>query len=356
MGVLDFLFEGRPPPSVTTYGQTVESIPRWLSDYTQGVIGRANVAAAEQYIPYGGPRIAPFTDPQEESFRLAEENVGSYEPYLQGATEAVTGVTGGPSPLEQAQPYLTQGTQDFPSGVEEYINPYIENVLNRQESLATRTLEERFLPALQRKFVGAGQYGSRGGFGSMEDIGVRGVRDIQEGLEEQRLATLGQAYGQAADIFGADRTREIQAGEVSGALGLGTGQLGLQGAERLGALGEFAQRAGLTDAAALEATGRTQQELGQTSLDLAYGDFREQRDLPFERVGFMSDIVQGLPYSRATQTTDVGPANVYQPSGLSQLVGAYGVYRGLTSAEGGLVRASDIINIDPADYEVMSYD
>ena len=28
------------------------------------------------------------------------------------------------------------------------------------------------------------------------------------------------------------------------------------------------------------------------------------------------------------------------------------MYRGLTSAEGGLARASDIIDIDPADYEV----
>ena len=57
----DFLFEGRPPKSVTTYGQTIKDVPKWLSDYTQGLIARANQAAAEPYIPYGGPRIAPFT-------------------------------------------------------------------------------------------------------------------------------------------------------------------------------------------------------------------------------------------------------------------------------------------------------
>ena len=40
MSILDFLFEGKPPQSVTTYGQTVENIPKWMSDYTQGLIAR----------------------------------------------------------------------------------------------------------------------------------------------------------------------------------------------------------------------------------------------------------------------------------------------------------------------------
>ena len=63
--ITDFLFQGRPPQSVTTYGQTVENIPKWMSDYTQGLIARANAAAAEPYIPYGGPRIAGFS-PEEQ--------------------------------------------------------------------------------------------------------------------------------------------------------------------------------------------------------------------------------------------------------------------------------------------------
>ena len=45
--VTDFLFEGKPPKSVTTYGQTIENVPKWMSDYTQGLIARANAAAAE---------------------------------------------------------------------------------------------------------------------------------------------------------------------------------------------------------------------------------------------------------------------------------------------------------------------
>ena len=343
--VLDFLFEGRPPQSVTTYGQTVENIPKWMSDYTQGLIARANAAAAEPYIPYGGPRIAGFAEEQEDAFGLIEGNIGAYQPYLEaaeqgygGGLEAAAGIPGA------AQPYLDEASGRWvdPGVAESYMDPYVQNVLNRQESLATRTLEDEFLPGLQRAFTGAGQFGSRGGTGSMEDIGVKGVRDISEGLEEQRLATLSGAYGQGAEIYGGEQARFADMGRISGALQEAAASGMFQGAEGMARLGEFAQQAGLTDAAALEAIGAQRRGLEQGSLDLAYQDFLEQRDLPFERLGFMSDIVRGLPMGRATTRTDVGPAQVYQPSPLSQLVGGYGVYRGLQGAEGGYIDEDDM--------------
>lgn len=342
-GFMDFLFQGRPPKSVTTYGQTVENIPKWMSDYTQGLIAKANAAAAEPYIPYGGPRIAGFTGEQEEAFAQVPGAARAWQPYMEGAAASTIGG------LEQAgRSFIDEGN------VEQYMNPYVENVLNRQESLASRTLSEDFLPQLQRTFGGAGQYGSRGGTGSMEDIGIRGVRDIQEGLEEQRLATLGGAYGQAADIFGRDVQR--------------AGEFGLRGGAQLGALGEAAQTMGLRGAAAEEAVGAQRQQMDQASLDLAYQDFLEQRDLPFERTGFMSDIIRGLPYSRQQQTQSRGPASIYQPSPLSQLIGGYSTYRGLTGedglfggegaeggyvrgyAKGGLVAAAEVIDLSPDEY------
>ncbi len=173
------------------------------------------------------------------------------------------------------------------------------------------------------------------------------MRDIQENLEEQRLATLGGAYGQAADIFGRDVQR--------------AGEFGLRGGAQLGALGEAAQGMGLRGAGALEAVGAQRQQQGQRGMDLAYQDFLEQRDLPFERLGFMSDVVRGLPMGQRVTATERGPAAVYQPSGLSQIAGAYGTYRGLTEearggrvrrryAKGGLARAREIIDLSPEDY------
>jgi hypothetical protein len=355
-GVLDFLFEGNPPKSVSTYGETIENIPKWMSDYTQGMIAKANAAAAEPYIPFEGPRIAGFTPEQEAGFKLGEENVGAYKPFLDeartGAGAAAAGVPTGLGFLQQA------GESTFPGAVDQYMDPYIQNVLNRQESMAGRTLEEKFLPALSRKFIGAGQYGSRGvgpESTSMEASGVRGVRDIMENLEEQRLATLSGAYGQAADIYGQDIGRQADVGAQMG-------QLGLQGAQQVGGLGQMAQQMGLTDAATMEAIGAQKQQMGQTSLDLAQRDFQEQKDLPFDRLQFMQSMLQGTPYSTQTQRTDVGPADIYQPSGLAQIAGAYGTYKGMTEARGGRIRrpryakgglARAVIDLDPSEWEVV---
>lgn len=372
--ITDFLFEGRPPQSVTTYGQTIENVPKWMSDYTQGLIARANAAAAEPFIPYEGPRIAGFSPTQQAAFGLAEQNVGAYQPFLERGAQAVTGGLEAfgreRDPMGAAEPYLSGAAETFPEAVGRYMDPYVENVLGRQESLATRTLEEEFLPRLQRTFAGAGQLGSRGGFGSMEDIGVRGVRDIQEGLEEQRLATLSNAYGQAGQLFGADAARQADLARTAGGLEEAAGRMdvqrglgALQGADALTRMGGEASRLGMADAATLEAIGRQEQGLDQRSMDLAFGDYREQRDLPFERLGFMSDIIRGLPTSRAVQTTQQGPADVYGPSGLSQILGAYQTMQGFAAkggripddmkfAEGGLARAS-VIDLTTDDYEVI---
>ena len=421
MSVLDFLFEGKPPASVTTYGSSTESLPQWLSDYTQGLIAKANAIGAEPYQGYPGARIASFTPDQLGSFQKTRDLVGAADPFFSQAGNVLTRTSGfdpvaiaspdlntarsqfgeataisptsvaspylgqagqqynqavGFSPLDLASPYFQTGAQTFPGAVDQYMNPYIENVLNRQQSLAQRNLEENFLPALQDAFTGSGQFGSE----RMMEMGQRGVRDITEGLEEQRLATLGQAYGQAADIFGQDASRAatigsnigqlgvsqragdidigtqlanlgLRAGELAGSeqaqranianqlasMGVNVGQLAGQGAElgissgrELSNLGQTVSAQKLRDAAALEAIGSQQQKQTQSSLDLAYQDFLRQQQYPRETVDWLSGIVRGLPASTQTTSSTTGPSDVYQPSPLSQIASAYSLYQGLT--------------------------
>jgi len=345
MATTDFLFEGKPPESVTTYGQTVESIPKWMSDYTQGLIARANAAAAEPYIPYGGPRIADFSPEQQQAFGMVEENVGAYQPYMEaGARGYGGGLEAAGNIAAAADPYLQQAAGSFtdPGVVSQYMDPYIQNVLARQAEESGRQLTERFIPELQGAFTGAGQFGSRGGYGSMQDIGTRGVREIAEGLQGQQLAALSGAYGQAGQMYEQERARYGDLGRMRGALEEAQAASLYAGAEGVGRMGEAAQRMGLTDAAAIEAIGQQTRGMDQASMDLAYADFLEQRDLPFQRLGFMSDIVRGLPSQRTLTRTDVGPADIYQPSPLSQIAGAYGVYRGMNPPERGTAKGGYI--------------
>ena len=329
MSVTDFLFEGKPPKSVTTYGKTTKDIPRWLSDYTQGLIARANVIAAEPYQAYQGPRIAGFSPDQLQAFEATRANVGRADPFISGAQTATEQAIA-TSPLQQASQYITGASGTFPGAVQDYMNPYIQNVLNRQESMAERTLKERFLPSVQEAFVGSGQFGSS----RMLEQAQRGARDIAENLEEQRLSTLGQAYGQAADIYGQDQARQAQLAQITGNLATAGGDLGIRGAQQLGALGEFASAQGLRDAAALEAVGAQQQGLGQRSLDLAYQDFLQQRDYPRQTIDWMASVVRGLPSPTQTTTQTTGPGTTFQPSPLSQLGSLAASLKGLQSLTG----------------------
>lgn len=324
MGVLDFLFEGKPPKSVTTYGTATKDIPQFLSDYTQGVIAKANAVAAEPYQIYQGPRISGFKPDEEAAFEAVRQNMGRADPYTaqaRGLADASAQI----NPLNAAAGYLQQGSQAFPENVDRYMNPYVQNVLNRQESLAERTLNEKFLPQLKGAFTRSGQFGSS----EMQRRGLQGVRDITENLEEQRLATLGDAYNRSADIFGADQGRQIQAGQATGQLAGDTQRGQIAAAQQLGALGEFASAQGYRDAAAREAVGTAERQMEQGSLDLAYQDFLKQRDYPKDQLGFLSNIVRGLPYSEATTESKTGPASVYGPSPLSQIGSAVAVGKGL---------------------------
>lgn len=332
MPVNDFLFEGRPPPSVSQWGQTVESMPKWLSDYTQGTIARANAIAAEPYQPYGGPRIAGFAPEEEQGFDIARETVGAYQPYLGSAGETLGGG------LAQAGQYLGEGTRGFPGAVDEYMDPFIGHVLNRQAELSQRQFGEETLPQLQSAFTRAGHFGSD----RMMDLAERATRTAGESLTSQQLAALSAGYGQAGELYGADAARNIQAAGVAG-------ELGVEGARGYGALGEMASRMGYGDAAAMEAIGRTQRGMEQGSLDLAYRDFLEQRQYPRETIDWMSSVVRGLPYSTAQQSAQYGPmANLdYAPSGASQLgsllTAGAGIYdtMGWGGAEGGLAQYAE---------------
>lgn len=311
-GVLSFLFDGKPPPSVTTYGSTTNNVPQWLSDYTQGVINQANAVAGQPYQPYEGPRIAGFSPEQEQAFALAEGNVGSYKPALGEAMDFTKGALGAVTPT--IAPNMAMAGSTFTGDtVGRYMNPYVENVTKRSQELANRNFNENLLPGIKNTFTRAGQYGST----RMADSVMRGARDVSENLQSAADADLAQAYTTGASIFGADASR---AGTLA-QLGV---QSTLQGGSNLSALGETLSRLGLSDAATMENIGKQRQGLTQSSLDLAKSDFEAQRDDPKNQVDWLSNIVRGIPNNAipsSTTTTGTGP---YQGEMQPGLVGSLG--------------------------------
>lgn len=320
MGVLDFLFEGSPPPSTTTYGSSVSNMPQWLSDYTQGIIARANTQAAEPYQQYGGPRVAGFTDDQNNAFDVIRNNIGGWNDEFDASKQATQGG------LSQAMPLFQQAAQSTPSQVQNYMDPYVGSVIDRGTQLANRNYEENIAPGISARFIRGGQSGSAAHQRETENA----ARDLTEGVQSNAMAALSDAYKTAGSQYQTDASR-------LGQLGTSVGSLGLQAGQQFGNLATQQQALTQGDARALDASGQEQQQQTQKNLDTAYGDFTAQRDNPKNNIDWLNSIVHGVPSQNSTSTTTTGPGSSFQPSPISQLIAAYGMYKDI-KRDGGLIK------------------
>lgn len=332
MGVLDFLFEGKPPPSVTTYGSKTESLPAWMSDYLQGTVARANSIAGEGYQTYGGPRIADFNQNQQQGFDLTRQNVGSYKPGMDLARsfEEQAGET---SALGAASPYVSRAAQTFPEARAAYMDPYTDDVINRAELDASRFYDEKIKPQLNNQFTAAGQYGSS----QHEREALKASRDLAEGLQSTSLAARSDAFKTAGSLFGADADRQGQLAQTTGNLAAQDAAIKGQAGRDLGALTDAQYRLGAADAASLGAIGTQQQGMDQANLDLAYQDFEQQRDYPRQQVDWLNSILRGLPHDTTTTSTEKGPlaGAQYGPSNASTILGAISAIKGMGTDSNG---------------------
>ena len=196
-----------------------------------------------------------------------------------------------------------------------------------------------------------------GAFGGSRNAIMNAERERNLGMLQGDIRAKGyqSAYEQAANQFNQDASRGIQAqqlGEQSRQYGAGLGMQGLQtalqSAGQLGQLGQtqYGQQMGINQLQ--NQYGGQQQQQTQRGLDTAYQDFLNQQNYPYKQLGFMSDLIRGLPLGQKSTST------LYEGSGdtLGQLaglgMGAYGMSKMM--AEGGLAYAGGGVT-DPQNVE-----
>jgi hypothetical protein len=319
----NFLTQGQPLPSSSS-SLTTSQVPQYLSDYLYNLMNGAYSAAQQPYQAYNNPdgtpapRIAGFTDPQTKAFGMTETSAGAYQPQLNAAEKTATNA-GGLNTLGAAQPYFNAASASTPGVIQNYMNPYQQNVIEQMGTQAQRQLQEKILPAIGDQFTRAGQFGSS----RQQEIAQRGVRDIASGLEQNIGTQLAQGYTTAGQQAQADLSRLASMGQAAGTL-TGTeeaNKAALAGVQA--GLGQKEQALGLTGAAATEAVGAEQQAMNQKNLDLAYQDFQNQTAYPEQQLGFLSNIVRGLPSGGSTTsgtTSSIG--GTYSASPLASLASA----------------------------------
>ena len=138
----------------------------------------------------------------------------------------------------------------------------------------------------------------------------------QQQTEAARQAQEQFRQSQAQMNLGAEETRARL-----GLAGLSADQAQMQqqleAARILGGLGGQQQEMALQRLQAQQAAGQVGRELTQRGLDVGYQDFLRQQAFPREQLGFLSNILQGLPVAPGSTAASYG----MQPSTTQQLLG-----------------------------------
>ena len=324
-------------------------MPEWARGYAKDTLAKGSALTdinQNPYKQYGGERIAGFQPMQQQAF----EGAAGMQPSQQvGLGSGIAGMAGLGALGTNYQGQNFRGGQFNNQAAEDYMSPYTQNVVDYQKAKALRDFQIA-QPMRQAQAVQQGAFG-----GSRSAIvDAEAQRSLNSQL--QGITATGQqaAFQNAQQQFNADQARRLESqrmGEQSRQYGAGLGmqglQTGLQAAGQLGQLGqtEYGQKMGINQLQS--AYGQQQQQQAQRPLDMAYQDFINQQNYPYKQLGFMSDMIRGLPLGQ--QST----SSVYQGSGntMGQLagigMGAYGLSKmgafgsDNKSAEGGLTGYAD---------------
>jgi hypothetical protein len=307
---------GKPGPTQsTTY---TSNLPEYARPYFERMMGRAEEESNQPYVSYGGERLAGFAPDTQAGFGITRDVAQRGLPELGAATgilgaSAMRGLSAGDytaTPIQQQAFGREQAQQ--------YMSPYMDEVVERQRAAATRDFQEG-RPRREAEAIRAGAFG---GYRSAIQEGVA-QRGLGERLSDIEATGRQRAFESAQGQFERDRAASVGAQAqteqqrlAAAQLGLSGAGLGLQAGQSLGQIGAMRQGLTLQQAQALQQQGLTQQEQEQRGLDLEYQNFLNQREAEKQNINFMSSILRGIP----VQPTQV-QSRFDNPNPLAQLGG-----------------------------------
>lgn len=258
------VFQGSPLPALTSVTQTGTTAPEFYTNYLQDI---ANMGQAG--VQMGG--VAGMSPLQIQAMAMAPT-----------AAFSGMGTMGTGADLATAS-----GTTAAPQLVNQYMNPYQQNVVDEMARLQARNIKESIMPALK------GAAGAMGQFGSSRQYQATGqtLRDMQANLLGQQQGALQTGYQNAITAAQNDLARQLQSGQA------------------LGNLGQQQQAAATSGLGTLTTMGAAEQAQAQKMLDY-----------PMAQAQAFSKLMQGYTIPTTTTQQTVG-SQAYTNSPLAQITG-----------------------------------
>ena len=241
-------------------------------------------------MPFSEQQLADLSEGQKLAIANAIGGIGAFQPFLsQGSAAVGQGIMG------------AQGATYDPTSYKGFMDPFTEDVIARTQADIAEKGQQQQLQA-QAGAVGQGAFG-----GSRQAI-LQGqiaadTMDQQARTGAQLRSAGFQQAQQAAQQAAQQQLRQAQL----------TGQLGVSQA----GLGQLGQQMGVQDINTLLGIGGLQQGQSQKEFDVARANELARQSLPYQQIGFLSDIFRGVPSLQQTYSTTTTPG----PSRTSQLLG-----------------------------------
>ena len=284
--------KGNKQAQTSTQTQITE-LPDYARPYFTNIMKRAEADSLNQYQPYGGERLAQSSDIADivESRNMVRDVAGAGLPELD---EAISGVRD----ISQRGQFTGQVAQD-------YMNPYMDQVVDRQKQAAIQDFN-RMGAARAADAVNAGAFG-----GSRQAVAnYLAEEGLQQQLGDIEATGREAAFRDARAGFDADR------------------QMGITGLGQLATMGGSRRAADIQNAQLLEGIGKSQLGEKQAELDMGYQDYLTQQNFTKDQLGFLSNILQGVPIQPNQQIANFQSYNPLQQA-LGAGIAGLGLYRGM---------------------------
>ncbi len=302
--------------------QTTEQVVRlapFQEDFLADIFKSAEaITEPGSSMPFSAQQLAGLSEGQRAAITNAMGGVGSFQPFLQKGAEAVGQGIG---QLGTAQQRVAAAGID-PTSYQQFMNPFTEDVIATTQADIARQGQ------MQQNQLGAGAVGAGAFGGSRQGIAQAEIaRNVMDQQARTGAQLRSQGFSQAQKLAQDAAQQQLRQAQLTGQLGQSVAGLGTQTA----ALGQLGQQLGVQDVNTLLGIGGLQQGQTQKEFDITRANELAQQALPFQRIGFLSDIFRGVPALQQTTSRATTPP----PSRSSQLLGLGIAGLGAVGSAGG---------------------
>ena len=242
-----------------------QRLPGFQEQFLKDIFAQADALKGTQQ-PFAPQQLAGLSEGQQKAISLAQQGVGSYQPFLDRASQFAG-----------------------PGGASQFMNPF-ENQVVQQTLKDIGTQGQKAQAQLGGSGVASGAFGG-------SRFGVAQA-DLAGKTLEQQARSAGQirqqGFQQAQQA--AQRAAQLQAG-----------------------LGQAQQMGQMQDINTMMGIGSLQQRQQQAGFDVARANELARQALPFQQIGFLSDLFRGVPAMQSTYTTSQAPSPNLMTTGIGLL-------------------------------------